>query len=47
MSARTSKTACDLERNMTKPSAMNMSYIKIATPTGYINLELRAGASLM
>ena len=44
---RQSKQEWDLNRNMTKVLAKNMSYVRIATPTGYINLELRPEALIM
>ena len=45
--ARQSKPEWDSNRNRTKVLAKNTPYVRIATPTGYINLELRPEALIM
>ena len=37
----------DLNRNRTKVPAKNTPYVRIATPTGYINVELQPGALIL
>ena len=46
-SAQQSNVEWDLNKNRTKVPAKNTPYVRIATPIGFINIELNPGALIL